>query len=86
MSGSLSSNDGGIVTGWALQGRGVIMRSEWQVRPYVESGELVRVLPHIPTPAADVYALYEDDGHVPRRVTELIEHLVVGLPGRLRAH
>ncbi|WP_030226745.1 LysR family transcriptional regulator [Streptomyces sp. NRRL WC-3626] len=81
--GSLSSNDGGIVTDWALQGRGVIMRSEWHVRPHVESGELVRVLPRVPTPAADVYALYEDDGHVPRRVTELIEHLAAGLPGRL---
>jgi DNA-binding transcriptional LysR family regulator len=59
------------------------MRSEWHVRPHVESGALVRVLPRVPTPAADVYALYEDDGHVPRRVTELIEHLAAGLPDRL---
>ncbi|WP_282083064.1 LysR family transcriptional regulator [Streptomyces tendae] len=81
--GSLSSNDGDIVTDWALDGRGVIMRSEWHVRPHLERGELVRVLPHVPTPAADVYALYEDDGHVPRRVTELIEHLAGRLPSRL---
>jgi DNA-binding transcriptional LysR family regulator len=81
--GPLSSNDGDVVTQWALEGRGVIMRSEWHVRPHVERGELVRVLPHIPTPAADIYALLEDDGHVPRRVTELIEHLAARLPGRL---
>ncbi|MFJ4840155.1 LysR family transcriptional regulator [Streptomyces sp. NPDC088746] len=83
VSGPLSSNDGGIVTGWALEGRGIIMRSEWHVRPHIERGELVRVLPHIPTPAANIYALIEDDGHVPRRVTELIEHLAARLPGRL---
>ncbi|MGW6007486.1 LysR family transcriptional regulator [Streptomyces sp. NPDC055210] len=81
--GPLQSNDGDIVTGWALEGRGVIMRSEWQVRPHIERGDLVRVLPNVPTPAADIYALLEDDGHVPRRVTELIEHLAARLPGRL---
>ncbi|WP_225890849.1 LysR family transcriptional regulator [Streptomyces dioscori] len=81
--GPLQSNDGDVVTGWALEGRGVIMRSEWQVRPHIERGDLVRVLPHVPTPAADIYALLEDDGHVPRRVTELIEYLAARLPGRL---
>ncbi|WP_413760424.1 LysR family transcriptional regulator [Streptomyces sp. MMBL 11-3] len=81
--GSLSSNDGDIVTGWALEGRGVVMRSEWHVRPHIARGELVRVLPNVPTPAADIYALTEDDGHVPRRVTALIEHLAARLPGRL---
>ncbi|WP_233221753.1 LysR family transcriptional regulator [Streptomyces carminius] len=82
--GSLSSNDGDVVTGWALEGRGVVMRSEWHVRPHLDRGELVRVLPHVPTPAADIYALLEDDGHVPRRVSALIDHLAARLPGRLR--
>ncbi|MER7897686.1 LysR family transcriptional regulator [Streptomyces sp. NPDC096046] len=81
--GSLSSNDGDVVTGWALEGRGVIMRSEWHVRPHLERGELVRVLPHLPTPAADIYALLEESGHVPRRVSALLDHLAARLPLRL---
>ncbi|MCS0603657.1 LysR family transcriptional regulator [Streptomyces sp. LP11] len=81
--GSLSSNDGDIATSWALEGRGVIMRSEWHVRPHLERGELVRVLPHVPTPAADIYALLEGDGHVTRRVSALVEHLALRLPERL---
>ncbi|WP_237305039.1 LysR family transcriptional regulator [Streptomyces qaidamensis] len=81
--GSLSSNDGDVVTGWALEGRGVIMRSEWHVGPHLERGELVRVLPHLPTPAADIYALLEEDGHVPRRVSALLDHLAARLPLRL---
>lgn len=81
--GRLSSNDGDVVTDWALQGRGVIMRSEWQVRAHLESGALVRVLPDVPTPPADIYALVSDDRHVPRRISELIDHLAARLPDRI---
>jgi DNA-binding transcriptional LysR family regulator len=52
--GSLSRNDGDIVTDWSLEGRGIIMRSQWQVQPYLERGDLVRVLPQVPAPAADI--------------------------------
>ncbi|MEU6818598.1 LysR family transcriptional regulator [Streptomyces sp. NPDC046860] len=81
--GSLSSNDGDVVTAWALEGRGVIMRSQWHVQPHLDRGELVHVLPHVPTPAADIYALLESDGHVPRRISALIDHLAQRLPERL---
>lgn len=81
--GRLSSNDGDVVTDWALQGRGVIMRSEWQVRSHLESGALVRVLPDVPTPPADIYALLPDDVHVPRRISELVAHLSARLPDRI---
>ena len=81
--GSLSSDDGDIVTDWALQGRGIVMRSEWQVRAHLDSGALVRVLPGVPTPPADIYALLADDVHVPRRTSELIGHLAARLPERL---
>nr|WP_308308916.1 LysR family transcriptional regulator [Streptomyces sp. CHD11] len=81
--GALSSNDGDVVTGWALEGHGIIMRSYWHVRPHLERGELVRVLPHVPTPPADIYALLEDGRHIPRRVSALIDHLADHLPERL---
>ncbi|MHC3472580.1 LysR family transcriptional regulator [Streptomyces sp. 7R007] len=85
VSGNLSSNDGDVVTGWALEGRGVIMRSEWHVRPHLDRGELIRVLPDIPTPAADIFALLEEDRHVPQRVSVLIDYLAAHLPPRLEA-
>lgn len=81
--GRLSSNDGDVVTDWALQGRGVIMRSEWHIRSHLESGALVRVLPDVPTPPADIYALLSDDVHVPRRISALIDHLAARLPDRI---
>ncbi len=81
--GTLSSNDGDIVTGWALEGRGLIMRSTWQVAPLLKDGRLVRVLADVPTPAADVYALHADTEHVPARVAAVLDFKSERLPGRL---
>ncbi|WP_086840097.1 LysR substrate-binding domain-containing protein [Amycolatopsis kentuckyensis] len=81
--GRLSSDDGDVVTEWALRGHGVIMRSDWQIRPHLDSGALVRVLPDVPTPPADIYALRPGDAHVPRRVAELVKHLATRLPDRI---
>jgi LysR family transcriptional activator of dmlA len=38
--GMLSSNDGDIVLGWALDGHGILMRSEWDLAKYLDSGRL----------------------------------------------
>lgn len=72
-----------LATEWALRGHGVIMRSDWQIRPHLDSGALVRVLPDVPTPPADIYALRPGDAHVPRRVAELVKHLAARLPDRI---
>jgi DNA-binding transcriptional LysR family regulator len=53
----LSSNDGEVVRQWALRGKGVIMRSEWDVAESLASGRLVRLLPGWELPDADVVAL-----------------------------
>jgi LysR family transcriptional activator of dmlA len=42
---------------WALDGRGVLLRSMWDVRPLLEQGRLVQVLPEY-WQSADVWAVY----------------------------
>ena len=54
---SLSSNEGRVVKGWALSGLGIIMRSEWDVTPEINSGQLVQLLPEYNLPDADIVAL-----------------------------
>jgi DNA-binding transcriptional LysR family regulator len=83
VNGTLSSNDGDIVTGWALEGRGLIMRSSWQVSPLIASGRLVQVLADVPTPSADIYALYAGTRHVPARVNQVLDFFAHELPSRL---
>jgi LysR family transcriptional activator of dmlA len=55
--GPLSSNSGEIVLQWALDGRGVLLRSMWDVKPLLEQGRLVQILPDY-TQSANVWAVY----------------------------
>jgi LysR family transcriptional activator of dmlA len=55
--GSLSSNNGEIVVRWAVDGRGVILRSMWDVYPLLKSGELRQVLPEW-VQEANIWAVY----------------------------
>ncbi len=53
----LSSNDGDVAKQWALRGKGLFVRSEWDVVDSLASGRLVRVLADWTLPDADVVAL-----------------------------
>jgi DNA-binding transcriptional LysR family regulator len=74
--GSLSSNDGDIVQGWALDGQGIVIRSEWDVTKHLESGRLRRLLPEFTLPSADLYAYYPSKKNLPTRVRTFINFLV----------
>lgn len=54
---ALGSNDGEAVRDWALAGRGIALRSEWDVAPLIAAGRLARVLPGYSLPEAPVVAL-----------------------------
>lgn len=56
---SMSSNEGRVVKSWAVQGLGIIMRSEWDVKPQLETGELVQLLPDYVLPDADIVLLVD---------------------------
>lgn len=73
--GVLSSNDGDIVQGWALDGQGIIIRSEWDVAKYLESGRLRRLLPEFALPGADLYAYYPSKQNLPARVRAFVNFL-----------
>jgi DNA-binding transcriptional LysR family regulator len=81
--GSLASNDGDVVTKWALAGRGLIQRSTWHVGTYLRSGELEQVLPDVQVPSADIYALFHDERHTTRRVRAFVNYLAAELPTRV---
>ncbi len=74
--GALSSNDGDVVLGWALDGHGILIRSEWDLAKYLESGRLQAVLPEWTLPPADLYAAYPARRHLPARVRAFIDTLV----------
>ncbi|MFC5080871.1 HTH-type transcriptional regulator DmlR [Vibrio thalassae] len=54
---TLASNEGRVIKDWAMLGLGIIMRSEWDVQPQLNSGDLLRLLPSYSLPNADIVAL-----------------------------
>ena len=74
--GALSSNDGDIVLGWALDGHGILVRSEWDLAKYLESGRLRVVLPEYVQPSADLFVYYANRRNQSARARAFIDVLV----------
>lgn len=80
--GRLASNDGEIVRDWAVAGRGLVLRSWWDVADLVERGRLVTVLDGYRTPEANVYAVYPIPRNLPAKVRLLVDFLAEFLGAR----
>lgn len=72
---ALSSNDGDVVRQWALRGKGLIMRSEWDVAESLAKGHLVRVLQDWCLPDADIVALVDQRLGMPARLKLFVSFL-----------
>jgi LysR family transcriptional regulator, transcriptional activator for dmlA len=71
--GNLTTNDGGIAVNWALQGLGILLRAEWDVREDLQGGHLVQLLPKYNMPDADIYAIYPPQHQSSARVREFVK-------------
>lgn len=71
--GNLTTNDGGIAVNWALDGHGILLRAEWDIQKYLDSGHLVPVLEDYRSPDADIYAVYAERHRTSLRVKTLVE-------------
>lgn len=73
--GRVSSNDGEAAVAWALDGLGIILRSEWDVARYLHSGRLREVLPDWSLPPANVVAVYPKRQYVSARTRAFLDFL-----------
>lgn len=79
--GAVSSNDGDVVLNWALDGHGIVQRSEWDVAKYLASGRLREVMPGYSLPPADLHVYYLSRRNLPAKVRVFIDFLVAQLGG-----
>lgn len=82
VAGSMDSDDGEILTDWCLAGRGIALKSIWEVGPHLAGGRLEVVLPdYRPLPHA-VHVLYPHSRYLPMRVRAFIDFMIetVGEP------
>jgi LysR family transcriptional activator of dmlA len=73
--GGLSTNFGEIAVEWALAGHGVLLRSEWDLAPYLRSGQLRRVLAPWEGTPSDIYAIYPQRHHLSSKVRLFLDFL-----------
>jgi DNA-binding transcriptional LysR family regulator len=64
----LSSNDGDVVRQWALAGKGIMLRSEWDAMAYINSEKLIRLLPDWALPSANIAILVGEHKRMSARV------------------
>lgn len=81
VAGPLSANHGEVAVDWALKGHGVLLRSEWDIAPYLRSGELVRILPEWSGEAADIHAVYLQRHHLSAKIRMFIDFLAERFAG-----
>jgi LysR family transcriptional activator of dmlA len=73
--GAVWSNDGDVVLNWALDGHGIVQRSEWDAAKYLASGRLREVMPAYSLPSADLYVYYLSRRHLSAKVRAFIDFL-----------
>ncbi|THU03790.1 LysR family transcriptional regulator [Lampropedia puyangensis] len=87
--GSLSTNHGEIAVQWAMDGRGIILRSLWDVAPLIERGLLQVVLPQW-RQEANIWAVYPSRLTTSAKVRVCVEFLqeafALGVPLASPAH
>ncbi len=80
--GSMVSNSGEMVRDWCVNGRGIMLRSLWDVAPLIASGQLQRLLPDYAMRNANIQWLAPFRAQTPQRVRLLREHLIASFKTR----
>lgn len=75
INGALSSNSGELVRDWCVQGKGIMLRSLWDVSKLLAQGQLVQVLPQYAMKDANIQWLAPFRPHTPLRVSLLRDYL-----------
>jgi len=73
--GALSSNNGSAVLRWALDGRGIAVRSEWEVAGHIARGELTPLLAEWSLPNADIHAIYLERNRLSAKLRAFVDFL-----------
>lgn len=74
--GQLSANDGEAALAWALDGHGIVLRSEWDVAPFLRSGRLRLLLTDWTAPPADIYMLFPTKSHLQAKTRAMVDFML----------
>lgn len=76
VSGPLECDDGDILTDWALQGQGIVMKPQFEIAHYIKSGALRLVMEHLPPVPVQMACLYSNRRHQDPKTRLFIDFLI----------
>jgi DNA-binding transcriptional LysR family regulator len=69
------TNDGALARDWALRGRGITLKSIWDIAGDLREGRLIALLPEWQSPEAPLNALYHQNRYLTPRLRALLDFL-----------
>jgi len=76
VTGPFESDDGDVLTGWALQGRGIILKPVFEIADHLASGDLVVVAEATPPQDVRLAALFPHKRLQDPKIRLFIDHMV----------
>jgi DNA-binding transcriptional LysR family regulator len=77
--GSLLTNNAEVIHDWAVAGRGVGLKAQWDIQDDLRSGRLIRLLEPFECDEIKLYVTYATRTHLPPRLRLFIDFLVSAL-------
>lgn len=71
----MRSNNGDTCTRAAVAGQGIVLQPDFMVQPFLNSGELIELLPDWQSEESGIYAVYPSRRHLPAKVRLMIDFL-----------
>lgn len=75
VAGAVDADDGDVLTDWAVEGQGLVLKPLFEVAGHIAAGRLVRVLQDFPPEPVTLAVLYPSRRMLTRRVRDLVEAL-----------
>lgn len=73
--GPFDSDDGDVLTGWALAGRGIVSKPLFEVTPFIREGRLKIILPDNPPAPVQLAAIYPHKNYQDPKVRLLLDFM-----------
>lgn len=76
VSGRFDADDGDVLTEWAIEGEGILLKPYWEVAEYLAEGRLRLVLPDCPPEPVSLVLLYPHRQLLPAKVRAFADFLI----------
>jgi DNA-binding transcriptional LysR family regulator len=77
--GTLITNNSEVMHGWALMGRGLVLKALWDIEDDLKNGRLVEVLAPFAHNVINLYAVYPSRTHLPPRVRVFLDFVIASI-------